>query len=98
MSLAELQAAINALIEYNWTDELHDYRDNEESGRGHIFVHMVALDRFANGSLWESEDFLLTESCPKCGRSTCKAEAFDDVDGEDGLVFYYCSEHCREAH
>lgn len=100
MSLANLADAITTVVEYNWAKELDDYRDHEESRQGHIFIHLVELDRFVSGRPWEPEDFLLTESCPKCGRPTCKSEAFEDEgEGDEaGRTFYYCSEHCREAH
>lgn len=40
------------------------------------------------------------EHCPKCGKPVTRADAFEDAGtGEEaGRTFYYCSEHCREAH
>lgn len=46
----KLRAALRKVLDYNWVDEREDYRDHEEDGDVHIFVHLVALDNFLQGT------------------------------------------------
>jgi hypothetical protein len=55
--------ALDRLIQYNWRDELEDYREcetvNEENLRvGHIFTDLVMLDNALNDTGWTPEDHL----------------------------------------
>ena len=53
-----------------------------------------------NGLYAMRRDAKILESCPKCGGTVTRGEAFVDTgEGpEAGRTFYYCSEHCRETH
>lgn len=42
----QLRSAVNAILDYNWTDEERDYEEN--GGPGHIFERMTELDAFFN--------------------------------------------------
>jgi hypothetical protein len=56
MTLGELREAINALVEYNWENELDDYSENRFPS--HIFCVMVKLDNFIHDSDRKPEDYL----------------------------------------
>lgn len=61
MSLEQLKIAIDKLIQYNWDDELEDFAMNEESRPSHIFLDLVALDNFINGTVNRPEDYFRLE-------------------------------------
>ena len=48
-TLGELLSALRAVIDYDWQAEQRDYEEQQslgESGDGHVFAHLVTLDRF----------------------------------------------------
>jgi len=48
---AELIAAIDTLLEYNWRDEEQDYEQHEGDKDAHIFTTMQALDAWIKGTM-----------------------------------------------
>ena len=51
MNLTELKAAINTILEYNWTDEERDYNEHGgdcEENDQHIYKTLLELDQFLN--------------------------------------------------
>jgi len=71
---------------------------------------IVDVLTFARSKGWDVEMILNSaqnhlyaetkESCPKCGKTITRENAFTDEGTGDelGRTFYYCSEHCREVH
>lgn len=58
-SSTDVEAAIRALVEYNWKDELRDFEENHRDDCGsHIFRVMVALDNWIAGSSHTAESYL----------------------------------------
>ena len=54
-----LAAACRAVVDYNWTDELNDYEEDENDSRAeHIFNHLVALDNWINSTSHTPESYL----------------------------------------
>ncbi len=50
-SVGTLNAAIRAVVDYNWVEELEDYTSDENDSReSHIFNSLVALDNWLEGS------------------------------------------------
>lgn len=49
---------IRDVIQYNWADERADYREHQEDGQHHIFLKLVALDNWVNGTKFTPADHL----------------------------------------
>lgn len=50
-TIADLKAAINKVLDYNWSDEEDDYNDHGgdcEENENHIYRTLLDLDRWAN--------------------------------------------------
>ncbi len=58
-STVDLEAAIRSLIQYQWNDELHDFKVNfdEEAGT-HVFRTLVSLDNFISGTNHTPESYI----------------------------------------
>lgn len=57
--------SLEAVIAYNWVDELDDYRDcvpgesdTENSRIGHVFEHLICLDNFLRGTNFTPGSYL----------------------------------------
>ncbi len=66
MTLDELKDNINELIDYNWSDELHDYKvtvgeRGENPDAAHIFHVLVELDNFIKGTSMTAEQHISGE-------------------------------------
>jgi hypothetical protein len=83
MSIEELKVALEAVIAHNWSDELTGFTDNEESRRGHIFRHLVALDNFVNGTERAPESYLTNWLC-ECGRRPVDCATYEDAEALHG--------------
>ena len=57
-STTDLEAALRVLLDYNWKDELEDFKDHEDETDCHIFVTMVALDNFINNTNHTPESYV----------------------------------------
>jgi hypothetical protein len=58
------KAALEAVVDYMWDDELEDCQeqyDNGESPDDHIFSHLVVLYNQVNGTDHKPMDFLTTD-------------------------------------
>ncbi len=53
---SKIKKAINDIVRYSWSDELDDYARNPYEA--HVFVSLVALDNWANGTKKKAEDYV----------------------------------------
>lgn len=59
MTHDRLAHLIRTLLEYNWDDELNDFREHvHDDGGTHIFRCMVELDNYLNGEQRTAESWL----------------------------------------
>lgn len=64
-SLKALRRELRKLVEYNWHDELDDFeqegQQQPDGGKDHIFVSLVALGNWLDGTTITVEDYVATE-------------------------------------
>lgn len=64
---AAARAALTAVVQYNWKDELDDYVQecgdgpNDNQRQGHIFESLVALDNFIEAKRTSPRDYIPPE-------------------------------------
>lgn len=55
----EQRKALEAVLQYNWNDELNDYiRDENDSREVHVLRHLVTLDNLLRGVNLSPADYL----------------------------------------
>lgn len=61
MNIDDVREAIFAVVQYNWADELRDFKeqhDEDEPQALHIFHSLVLLDNFLTGGNRRAEDYI----------------------------------------
>ena len=53
-----VRRAINSILNYNWVDELEDFRDHEQETDCHIFTALVTVDNWLHGTEAKPAGFL----------------------------------------
>ena len=56
----KIREQIIKLVNYNWLDELNDFRDHPDD-KNHIFITMVALDDYVRGANTSAESYVKRE-------------------------------------
>ncbi len=83
-TLTQEQAdALNAVLEYNWSDERDDYADNPESREGHIFVSLVELENMLQGEDKTPDSYLTSEELEKADHEETMAGTVDLRDAKE---------------
>lgn len=55
----EQKQALDAVVQYNWEEELTDFTEDENESRAeHVFRHLVLLDNMLNGTDFTPESYL----------------------------------------
>ena len=60
-TLPEVVTAIEAIVQYNWADELRDFEQMTRDGEptdSHVFRALVTLDNFINNTTYKPEDLI----------------------------------------
>jgi len=54
LNAEDFRDALEAVLAYNWDDELEDYRAHAEDGDAHVFGALITIDNFLRGVSYAS--------------------------------------------
>lgn len=66
-SNADLEKAVRELLEYNWSDEARNFEEHQDETDCHIFVTMVALANWFDGTETSPEECIRSGNACLCG-------------------------------